>query len=105
MGRRGGSEMKATKDRMNFGYSRNALRLTYGIDDPGMTTAGNHHQPAAADVEARRMLVPVLVRHDPALMRNVGEMPGVATDPVPLAVFDPGIWQHCFEAVPLDPAR
>src|SRR5262249_36995437 len=78
-------------------------RLLHRVDDAAMAAARDDDEAAPLEVEAGRVLVPVLVRHDPALALGGGEMGGVAPGAVLLAVFDEGVGDDALDARALDP--
>ena len=61
---RRGTKMEAADDRMHLLHPRDLLRLPHRIDDADMTAGRDDDEPFAANVEASRVLVDVLIRYN-----------------------------------------
>src|SRR5271163_637367 len=95
--------MKAADQRENLIDSRDFLGASQRIDDAGMPTRTDHHQPAIAQPEACGMFVPMLIG-----LRLTGEFvgrevmvrirAGIATQTLPDPKRHPGVGQHMLEA-------
>ena len=95
-------EMEAADDRVHLLYAGHLLRLPHRIDDADVTAGADHDEPLAADVEAGRVLVHVLVGHDLSLQLRRRVMAGVAAEPVLDRVVDEAVRQDTLDAAPLD---
>src|SRR3954471_10764016 len=96
------SQMEPTDQRVNFFDTRHFSSARQRIDDARVAAGTQHDQAAVAEIEARRMLVPMLIRH-----RLPGEFVGremmlaisvrVASGAILYPVRDLRVWQYSLD--------
>ncbi len=96
-------QVKAADQRVNLLDAADLLGALQGVDDAGMPARADHYEPAAAEPEAGRVLVPMLVRLRLAGQLVCGEVVvhvgmRVAAEPVLDPDLDPGVGQHMLDA-------
>src|SRR5262249_57775205 len=89
--------MEPAHSHVDLLYARDRLRLADRVDQPSMPARGDYDEPAVLDVEARRMLAPMVVEHELARALLRGEVRGVAAGAVAHADLDLGVRDHPLE--------
>src|SRR3984957_16529149 len=100
--RRRRPEVETAHDRVNFRNTRYFHRLPHGIDDADMAAGADDDQTLVLQIEARRVLVNMLIRHDLAFHFRGQIMARIASGAILQLELDHGVGEHFFDAVALD---
>jgi len=102
---RRGAEMKTADDCVDLLDARDLLGLAHRVDDADMSAGADNDEAPVLHMEARRVLMDVLVWHDLALQLGGRLVARVATEAVLDLEFDEGVGKHLFDAGALDSPR
>src|SRR5229473_531434 len=100
--RRCGPKVKASHDGMNLRNARHFHRLAHGIDDTDVAAGADDYETLVLQIEARGVLMDVLIGHDLAFHFSGQIMARVASGAVLELELHHGVRKHLFDAAALD---